>query len=59
MPYKNMAVELPEKLLKDDIKARTGRNIVQEKKYSDCLQGTLRKNTTEASDRPSIPLRTT
>lgn len=43
MPYKNLAVELLEKLLKDDIKARTRNNVVQEKKYSDRLQATLRK----------------
>ena len=43
MPYKNFAVELLEKLLKDDIKARTRHNVVQEKKYADRLQETLRK----------------
>lgn len=43
MPYRNLAVELLEKLLKDDIKARTRNNVVQEKKYSDRLQATLRK----------------
>ncbi|MEA3588164.1 type I restriction endonuclease subunit R [Pseudidiomarina sp. 1APP75-27a] len=43
MPYKNFAVELLEKLLKDDIKAKTRNNVVQEKKYSERLQETLRK----------------
>ena len=43
MPYKNFAVELLEKLLKDNIKARTRNNVVQEKKYADRLQETLRK----------------
>jgi len=43
MPYKNFAVELLEKLLKDDIKAKTRSNVVQEKKYGDRLQETLRK----------------
>lgn len=43
MPYRNLAVELLEKLLKDDIKARTGNNVVQEKKYADRLQETLRR----------------
>ena len=32
MPYRNLAVELLEKLLKDNIKARTGNNVVQEKR---------------------------
>lgn len=43
MPYKNFAVELLEKLLKDDIKTKTRNNVVQEKKYADRLQETLRK----------------
>jgi type I restriction enzyme R subunit len=43
MPYKNFAVELLEKLLKDDIKAKTRNNVVQEKKYADRLQETLRR----------------
>ncbi|WP_422677915.1 type I restriction endonuclease subunit R [Bisbaumannia pacifica] len=43
MPYRNLVVELLEKLLKDDIKAQTRSNVVQEKKYSDRLQETLRK----------------
>lgn len=43
MPHRNLAVELLEKLLKDDIKAKTRTNAVQEKKYSDRLQETLRK----------------
>jgi type I restriction enzyme R subunit len=43
MPYRNLAVELLEKLLKDNIKARTGNNVVQEKKYADRLQETLRR----------------
>ncbi|WP_422719954.1 type I restriction endonuclease subunit R [Franzmannia qiaohouensis] len=43
MPYRNLAVELLEKLLRDDIKAQTRSNVVQEKKYSDRLQETLRK----------------
>ncbi|MFB9146922.1 type I restriction endonuclease subunit R [Halomonas alkalicola] len=43
MPYRNFAVELLEKLLKDDIKAKTRNNVVQERKYADRLQETLRK----------------
>lgn len=43
MPYRNLAVELLEKLLRDDIKAQTRSNVVQEKKYGDRLQETLRK----------------
>jgi type I restriction enzyme R subunit len=43
MPYKNFAVELLEKLLKGDIKSKTRNNVVQEKKYAERLQETLRK----------------
>lgn len=43
MPYKNLAIELLERLLKDDIKAKTKNNVVQEKKFSDRLQATLGK----------------
>jgi len=43
MPHKNLAVELLERLLKDDIKAKTKNNVVQEKKFSDRLQSTLSK----------------
>lgn len=43
MPYQNFAVDLLEKLLKDDIKAKTHSNVVQEKKYADRLQETLRR----------------
>lgn len=43
MPYKNLAVELLERLLKDNIKAKTKHNVVKEKKYSDRLMATLSK----------------
>lgn len=43
MPYKNLAVELLEKLLKDAIKAKTRNNVVQERKYAERLEETLRK----------------
>ncbi len=39
----NLAVELLEKLLKDAIKGRTRRDVVQEKKYSEMLLNTLRR----------------
>lgn len=43
MKYKNLAVELLEKLLKDEIRSRTKSNIVQQKKFSDRLLETLRR----------------
>ena len=42
MPEKNLAIELLEKLLKDDIRSKSRNNVVQEKKYSDRLKETLR-----------------
>ena len=43
MPARNLAVELLQKLLQDEIKSKTRNNIVQEKKYSDRLMDTLQK----------------
>jgi len=43
MKTKNLAVELLEKLLRDEIKARARHNVVQEKRYGDRLLETLRK----------------
>lgn len=43
MPLKNLAVELLEKLLRDEIRGRSSRNVIQEKKYTDRLIDTLRK----------------
>jgi len=54
MPYKNFAVELLEKLLKDDIKAKTRNNVVQEKKYADRLQETLRKYNNRAIETAQV-----
>lgn len=42
MPYRNLAVELLEKLIKDDIKSHTKNNVVKEKKYSDRLLDSIR-----------------
>ena len=43
MPARNLAVELLEKLLHDEIRAHTRTNVVQEKQYSDRLLETLRR----------------
>ncbi len=43
MPYKNLAVELLERLIKGDIRAKCKTNVVQEKKFSDRLQAALSK----------------
>jgi len=54
MPERNLAVELLEKLLKDDIKAKTRNNVVQEKKYADRLQETLRKYNNRAIETAQV-----
>lgn len=54
MPYKNLAIELLERLLKDDIKAKTGQNVVQEKKYADRLQESLRKYNNRAIETAQV-----
>ncbi|MFZ6746762.1 type I restriction endonuclease subunit R [Undibacterium sp. JH2W] len=43
MPQKNLAVELLEKLLRDEVKARMKTDVISEKKYSDRILETLRK----------------
>lgn len=42
LPQRNLAVELLERLLRDEIRAHTRTNIIQEKKYSDRLLEALR-----------------
>jgi len=54
MPYRNLAVELLEKLLQDNIKSRAGNNVVQEKKYSDRLEDTLRRYNNRAIEAAQV-----
>jgi type I restriction enzyme R subunit len=43
MPQRNLAVELLQKLLKGEIKARAKRNVVQARSFADLLEQALRK----------------
>ena len=43
MPAKHLAVELLERLLKDEIKSRSRSNVVQERKYGERLDEALRR----------------
>jgi len=43
LPQKNLAVELLRKLLNDEIKTRSRRNIVKSRLFSELLDGTIRK----------------
>lgn len=54
MPHRNLAIELLEKLLNDGIKAKTRNNVVQEKKFSDRLQETLRKYNNRAIETAQV-----
>ena len=47
-------MELLEKLLKDDIRAKTRNNVVQEKKFSERLQATLRKYNNRAIETAQV-----
>jgi type I restriction enzyme R subunit len=43
LPHRNLAVELLQKLLKDQIRSRTRTNVVQERKFSERLTNSLNK----------------
>ncbi len=43
MPHRNLAVELLQKLLKDEIKTRSRKNIVKSRSFSEMLQQSLNK----------------
>ena len=53
-PYRNLAIELLEKLLNDSIKSKTRTNVVQEKKYSDRLLETLRRYNNRAIESAQV-----
>lgn len=53
-PYRNLAIELLEKLLNDNIKAKTRNNVVQEMKYADRLQETLRRYNNRAIESAQV-----
>jgi len=54
MPMKNLAVELLERLLKDEIKSKTKGNIVLEQKYGDRLLDALRKYNNRAIETAQV-----
>src|SRR5690606_26804600 len=43
LPHKNLAVELLQKLLNDEIRARSRTNLIVSRSFSEMLQGTLRR----------------
>ena len=54
MPQRNLAEELLEKLLNDGIHARSGNNVVQQKKYSDRLKAVLLKYNNRAIETAQV-----
>jgi len=54
MPRKNLALELLKRLLSDEIKNRSRRNIVQSKKFSEMLQDAIRRYQNNAIEAAAI-----
>lgn len=54
LPYKNLAVELLERLLSDQIKSKTRNNVVQEKKFAERLQAALSKYNNRAIETAQV-----
>ena len=54
MEHRNLAVELLERLLKDDIKSRFATNVVQSAKFSDLLQASLTRYRNRAIETAQI-----
>jgi type I restriction enzyme R subunit len=43
MPQKNLALELLRKLLNDEIRSRSGKNVIQARSFADLLEQTIRR----------------
>ena len=54
MPQKNLAVELLQKLMKDEIKTRFKNNIVKQKQFSELLQNALDKYSNRAIEAAQV-----
>jgi type I restriction enzyme R subunit len=54
MPQRNLAVELLERLLRDEIQARFATNVVQNKKFSELLQTALTKYSNRAVETAQV-----
>ncbi len=53
-PYRNLAIELLEKLLNDSIRSKTRNNVVQERNYADRLQDALRRYNNRAIESAQV-----
>ena len=54
MPYKNLAVELLQKLIKDEIKSKFRTNVVKQKKFSELLSNALKKYSNRAVEAAQV-----
>ena len=54
IPQKNLAVELLQRLLKDEVHSRFKRNIVQQKRFSELLQASLNKYTNRSIEAAQV-----
>ncbi|MBV5325173.1 MAG: DUF3387 domain-containing protein, partial [Rhodospirillaceae bacterium] len=54
MPYRNLAVELLQKLLKGEIKARGRRNVVQARSFAEMLEQAVRKYQSRAIETAQV-----
>lgn len=54
MPQKNLALELLRKLLNDEIRSRSGRNVVQARSFADLLEQTIHRYQNRAIDAAEV-----
>jgi len=54
MPQRNLAFEVLRKLLNDEIRARTKRNVVESRKFSEMLERTIRKYQNRSIDTAQV-----
>jgi len=54
MPHKNLAVELLQRLIKDEVKSKFRTNVVKQRKFSDLLQASLGKYANRAIEAAQV-----
>jgi type I restriction enzyme R subunit len=54
MPHKNLAIELLQRLIKDEVKSKFRTNVVKQRKFSDLLQASLGKYANRAIEAAQV-----
>ena len=54
MPHKNLAVELLQRLIKDEVKTKFKTNVVKQRKFSDLLEKSLGKYANRAVEAAQV-----